>query len=42
MADNNVTVRSGMDLFGVCFILFYNFNDAKYDLYDAIVHWLMK
>ena len=42
MADNNVTVRSGMDFFGVCFILFYNFGSNNYDLYDAILHWLMK
>lgn len=43
MADKNeVNVSSGMDFFGVCFILFWNFGDSKYDLYDAIVHWLMK
>ena len=43
MADKNeVNVRSGMDFFGVCFILFWNFNEAKYDLYDAIMHWLLK
>ena len=25
-----------------CIILFTNFDDAKFDLYDAIIHWLMK
>jgi len=42
MSDKNtVTVRTGVDFFGVCFFLFYDFN-GKYDLYDAIMHWLMK
>lgn len=38
---NTVTVRTGVDFLGVCFFLFYDFN-GKYDLYDAIMHWLMK
>lgn len=43
MTDNKtVTVRTGMDFFGVCFLLFFNFGDSKYDLYDAIMIWLMK
>jgi hypothetical protein len=40
--DKTITVRSGMDTVTVCFILFYNFGDSKYDLYDAIMIWLMK
>ena len=30
-----------MDFFCVCFILFWNFGDSKYDLYDAIMYWLL-
>jgi len=40
--DKTITVRSGMDFFGVCIILFFNFGDSKYDLYDAIMIWMMK
>lgn len=42
MNDKTITVRSGMDFVCVCFILFANFGDSKYDLYDAIMIWLMK
>ena len=42
MTDSPITVRTGMDFFCVCFLLFFNFVDSKYDLYDAIMHWLMK
>lgn len=44
MSDNKneVNVSSGVGFIGTCFFLFYNFNNAKYDLYDAIMHWLMK
>ena len=42
MDNKTVTVRSGMDFFGVCFLLFFNFGDSNYDLYDAVMHWLMK
>ena len=42
MADNRVTVHSGVGFIGMCIILFVNFGDNTYDLYDAIVHFLMK
>jgi hypothetical protein len=42
MTDKTVTVQNGVGFLGVCFILFFNFGDSKYDLYDAIMHWLMK
>jgi hypothetical protein len=41
MKDNNITVGGGIGFFGVCFLLFWDFND-KMDLYDAIIHWLLK
>lgn len=44
MSDNKVTVESQSVLvfIGFCFILFTNFDDSKYDLYDAIMIWLLK
>ena len=39
---NEVNVNSGVGFIGTCFLLFFNFGDSKYDLYDAIMHWLMK
>ena len=38
---NTVTVRTGVDFLGVGCVVCYDFN-GKYDLYDAIMHWLMK
>lgn len=32
---NNVTVHSGIGFLGACFILFVNFGDNNYDLYDC-------
>lgn len=40
MTNNNY--NSGIGFFGACFFLFYNFGGNNYDLYDAIIHWLMK
>ena len=42
MTDKTTTVQNGVGFLGACFILFINFGDSKYDLYDAIMHWLMK
>ena len=39
---NEVNVNSGVGFIGTCFLLFFNFGDSNYDLYDAIMHWLMK
>ena len=39
---SEVNVSSGVGFIGMCFFLFYNFNNAKYDLYDAIMQCLMK
>jgi hypothetical protein len=44
MSDNKVTVETEAFwvFIGFCTILFTNFDDSKYDLYDAIMIWLMK
>lgn len=44
MSDNKVTVESQSIwvFIGFCVILFTNFDDSKYDLYDAIMYWLLK
>ena len=41
---SNITVSrdDGFFVFALCFILFHNFGDNQYDLYDAIMHWLLK
>lgn len=33
--------EAGWPALGMLIIMFYDFN-GKYDLYDAIMHWLMK
>lgn len=42
MSEKTVTITNGVGFFGACFLLFYNFNNAQYDLYDAIMHWMLK
>lgn len=42
MSEIKVSNDSSFSVMVLCIILFSNFGDAKYDLYDAIMYWLMK
>ena len=42
MSDIKVSYDNSFGVIVGCIVLFYNFNNAQYDLYDAIMHWLLK
>lgn len=42
MSKINVSNDNSFGVIVFCIILFTNFDDAKYDLYDAIMQWLLK